>query len=152
MSRSPSLVAERSALFQIGEAAERTGLSLRTVRYYEEVGLTVPSQRSEGGFRLYCEDDVQRLLLVKRMKPLGLSLDEMRELLDLLARSAKSDELPTEELHDTAAALDAYAHRSDTQITTLEQELTDARHLRLRLGERLGRLEAALEQRATAAR
>ncbi|HUP31521.1 MAG TPA: MerR family transcriptional regulator [Gaiellaceae bacterium] len=139
-------------LCQIGDAAERTGLSLRTVRYYEEVGLVSPSRRSDGGFRLYCEDDVQRLLLVKRMKPLGLALDEMRELLDLLARSARSDELPTEELHETVAALDAYAHRSDAQITTLEQELNDARHLRLRLGERLGRLEAALEQRATAAR
>ena len=150
MSRSPSLVTEQSGLFQIGEAAERTGLSLRTVRYYEEVGLAAPSRRSDGGFRLYCEDDVQRLLLVKRMKPLGLSLDEMRELLDLLARSVRSDALSTDELRATAAALDGYATRSDEQIAMVEQELADARHLRLRLGERLGRLEAALDQRKVA--
>jgi DNA-binding transcriptional MerR regulator len=69
---------------QIGEVAERIGLSLRTIRYYEEVGLAVPSARSEGGFRLYVEDDVERLPVVMQIKPLRFSLEEMRELLDLL--------------------------------------------------------------------
>ncbi len=69
---------------QIGEVAERTGLSLRTIRYYGEVGLAEPSARSQGGFRLYTEGDVQRLLLLKQMKPLGLSLEQMRELLAAL--------------------------------------------------------------------
>lgn len=69
---------------QIGEVAERTGLSLRTIRYYEEVGLVVPSARSQGGFRLYTEPDIDRLQLIKRMKPLGFQLDEMRELLAIL--------------------------------------------------------------------
>ncbi|SDJ14694.1 MerR HTH family regulatory protein [Lentzea albidocapillata subsp. violacea] len=55
---------------QIGEA-ERIGLSLRTIRYYEEVGLVVPSARSQGGFRPYTEPDVQRLGVIMRMKPLG---------------------------------------------------------------------------------
>ncbi len=59
---------------QIGEVAERTGLSLRTIRYYGEVGLVVPSARSKGGFRLYTESDVARLLLIKQMKPLGVQL------------------------------------------------------------------------------
>jgi DNA-binding transcriptional MerR regulator len=44
----------------------------------------VPSARSEGGFRLYAEDDVERLRVVMQMKPLGFSLEEMRELLALL--------------------------------------------------------------------
>lgn len=69
---------------QIGEVAERTHLSLRTIRYYEEVGLVVPSARSQGGFRLYSDADVERLLLVRRMKPLDFSLDEMRDLLQTL--------------------------------------------------------------------
>ena len=69
---------------QIGEVAERTGLSLRTIRYYEEVSLVVPSARSQGGFRLYTEPDVQRLGVIMRMKPLGFQLDEMRELLGIL--------------------------------------------------------------------
>src|SRR5882757_5406134 len=68
----------------IGEVAERVGLSLRTIRYYEEVGLITPSARSQGGFRLYTEADVARLQLVKDMKPLGFSLDEMRDLLGVL--------------------------------------------------------------------
>ena len=66
----------------IGEVAERTGLSHRTMRHYDEVGLVTPSGRSEGGFRLYTEDDVARLLLIRRMKPLGYSIDEMKDLLD----------------------------------------------------------------------
>lgn len=69
---------------QIGEVAERTGLSLRTIRYYGEVGLVTPSSRTEGGFRLYTEDDVARLELVKAMKPLGYSLEEMGEVLDVV--------------------------------------------------------------------
>lgn len=66
----------------IGEVADRTGLSHRTLRHYDEVGLVVPSGRSGGGFRLYTEADVQRLLLVRRMKPLGYTLEQMRDLLD----------------------------------------------------------------------
>jgi MerR family transcriptional regulator, copper efflux regulator len=75
----------RSELVQIGQVAERTGLSLRTIRWYEEEGLVVPTSRTEGGFRLYSEDDVARLEVIKRMKPLGFALEEMRELLTLLA-------------------------------------------------------------------
>ena len=61
----------------IGEVATRTDLSLRSLRHWDEVGLLRPSGRSDGGFRLYTEDDVERLLLIRRMKPLGFSLDEM---------------------------------------------------------------------------
>lgn len=75
----------------IGEAANRVGLSLRTVRYYEEVGLVRPSGRTEGGFRLYTEQDVERLALVKMMKPLDFSLDEMRDLLELRDRVASGE-------------------------------------------------------------
>ncbi|MXS74183.1 MerR family transcriptional regulator [Microbacterium sp. CSI-V] len=66
---------------QIGELAERTGLSIRTLRHYDEIGLLRPSDRSEGGFRLYTAEDESRLLLIRRMKPLGYSLEQMGELL-----------------------------------------------------------------------
>ncbi|MBW4717255.1 MerR family transcriptional regulator [Saccharothrix obliqua] len=66
---------------RIGEVATRTGLSLRTIRHYEETGLVTPSARSPGGFRLYTETDVARLMVIRRMKPLGFSLDQMRDLL-----------------------------------------------------------------------
>ncbi|MEZ3155617.1 MerR family transcriptional regulator [Microbacterium sp. BWR-S6Y] len=66
---------------QIGELAERTGLSVRTLRHYDEIGLLRPSARTDGGFRLYTADDESRLLLIRRMKPLGYSLEQMGELL-----------------------------------------------------------------------
>lgn len=69
---------------QIGEVASQTGLSLRTIRYYEEMGLVTPSARSTGGFRLYTEEDVARLQVVKRMKPLDFSLEEMKGLMATL--------------------------------------------------------------------
>jgi DNA-binding transcriptional MerR regulator len=69
---------------QIGQVAARTELSIRTVRHYDDVGLVTPSARSPGGFRLYTEDDVERLLVIRRMKPLGFTLAEMKDLLQAL--------------------------------------------------------------------
>ncbi|WP_406247245.1 MerR family transcriptional regulator [Microbacterium sp. M] len=68
----------------IGELADRTGMSLRTLRHYDEIGLLTPSGRSEGGFRLYTDDDLRRLLVIRRMKPLGYSLEQMGDLLRVL--------------------------------------------------------------------
>lgn len=133
-------------LLQIGEAAERAGLSLRTVRYYEEVGLVTPSSRTDGGFRLYSEDDVQRLLVVKRMKPLGLTLDEMRELLEALELSAHPEELDVVDLSEAAVKLREYGERGDERIAKLERDLAEARTLRLRISERLGRCDGVLER------
>jgi MerR family copper efflux transcriptional regulator len=135
-------------LLQIGEVAERVGLSLRTVRYYEEVGLVTPASRSEGGFRLYSAADVERLQLLKRMKPLGLSLEEMRELADLIEHSDSPSTLRKGELRRLVDSLGSYADRADAAIEKLERELAEARQLRLRIGERLGRCEVTLEQSA----
>ena len=76
--------AEGLPLFQIGEVADRVGLSFRTIRHYDEVGVVVPSGRTEGGFRLYTDRDVDRLRRVMGMKPMGFALEEIRDVLDLL--------------------------------------------------------------------
>jgi len=68
----------------IGELAEKTGLSLRTIRHYDEVGLLKASGRTEGGFRIYTQEDLSRLILIRRMKPLGFSLEEMTDLLRII--------------------------------------------------------------------
>lgn len=68
--------------YQIGEVADEVDLSLRTIRYYEEIGLVEPSGRTEGGFRLYTDSDVERLRLVKALKPVGMSLETMADLLE----------------------------------------------------------------------
>ena len=77
---------------RIGEVAERTELSLRTLRHYDDIGLVTPSGRTEGGFRLYTELDVARILLIRRMKPLGFTLDEMHALLDIVDALAADPE------------------------------------------------------------
>ena len=81
---------------QIGEVAERTELSISTIRHYDQFGLVVPSARSHGGFRLYTESDIDRLLVIRRMKPLGFSLEQMRELLDA-THLLSADAAPTPE-------------------------------------------------------
>ena len=66
------------AVMHIGEVAARTELSLRSLRHWEEVGLLTPSGRTDGGFRLYTESDVDKILVIRRMKPLGFSIEEMK--------------------------------------------------------------------------
>ena len=68
---------------QIGELAKQAGVSIRTVRYYEELGLLSPSNRTSGGMRLYNETDVTRLRFIHQLRTLRLSLDEIKLALDL---------------------------------------------------------------------
>lgn len=82
---------EDPQLLHIGAVAERTELSLRTLRHYDEIGLITPSERSAGGFRLYSEADVERILLIRRMKPLDFTLEQMRELLEVTEAATRPD-------------------------------------------------------------
>ncbi len=68
---------------RIGEVAERVGVTTRTLRYYEEVGLVTPSSHSSGGSRRYDEADYARVLRIRELQAvMGFNLDEIRELLD----------------------------------------------------------------------
>jgi MerR family copper efflux transcriptional regulator len=117
---------------QVGVVAERLGLSVRTLHHWEEKGLVTPSHRSTGGFRLYTEADVERLLLIRRMKPLGFSLEEMRQLLDAFATLADD---PT----DVAALVFAEhcLRRTEAGRADLVQKLTWADEFSALLTERL---------------
>lgn len=110
---------------QIGEVAERTGLSLRTIRHYEDVGLVTPSARSKGGFRLYTESDVERLMVIRRMKPLDFSLEEMRDLLEITDRLS-TGEAADGELRHLRDRLDSYRTVADARCETLRTQLTAA--------------------------
>lgn len=112
----------KPASMHIGEVAHRTGLSLRTLRHYDEIGLVRPSGRSDGGFRLYAEDDVAKLLVVRRMKPLGFSLEQMAEVMEHVGTLA--DHAP-----DAGAAANARTH--------LMMILTEAAERRAKLERQL---------------
>jgi DNA-binding transcriptional MerR regulator len=67
---------------RIGEVAAATGLTVRTLHHYDEIGLLAPSARSEAGYRLYADDDVRRLYRIVAFRRLGFALDEIGALLD----------------------------------------------------------------------
>ncbi len=132
----------RDGMHQIGEVVEAVELSLRTIRHYDEVGLVPPSGRSRGGFRLYTDDDIERLRLVKHMKPLGFTLQEMRDLLDVRDRLEQG--LDDESERGTAQGrLAMYAALAEERVERLQEELRIARDfadaLRMQAGRRVRR-------------
>jgi MerR family copper efflux transcriptional regulator len=112
------------ATMHIGELADRSNMSLRTIRHYDEVGLLKPSGRTEGGFRLYTERDFTRLMLIRRMKPLGFALEEMAELLrviDSLGEAAAAE--PSAEVR---RALDGFIEQALARRAKLEEQMAMA--------------------------
>lgn len=107
----------------IGEVAERVGLSLRTVRYYEEQGLFEPAGRSDGGFRLYTDREVDRLLLIKQMKPLGFTVQQMSELLTA-HDTLNSDDAEAREAADRRIA--EFAEQAVARCEELRDQLARA--------------------------
>lgn len=109
----------------IGQVAERTGLSHRTIRHYDEVGLVTPSGRTDGGFRLYTGGDVERLLLIRRMKPLGFALEEMKQLLDTVDSLREN---PAD--IDARTALEAFISETEDRRARLARQLSMADEFR----------------------
>jgi len=78
----PEPMESERRLFRIGEVAERAGVSCRTLRYYEELGLLEPAGYSSGGARRYAEEDVTRLLRIRELQELlGFDLGEIKVVL-----------------------------------------------------------------------
>ncbi|MBI4354849.1 MAG: heavy metal-responsive transcriptional regulator [Candidatus Omnitrophica bacterium] len=70
----------------IGVIARQSGVSIKTIRFYEELGLVPRASRTEGRYRLYGPETVERLLFIRKAQGLGLRLDEIKEILDLADR------------------------------------------------------------------
>ncbi|WP_329500582.1 MerR family transcriptional regulator [Kitasatospora herbaricolor] len=125
---------------QIGEVATRTELSLRTIRHYEEAGLVIPSARSQGGFRLYTEADVARLMVIRRMKPLGFTLDQMRDLLEATDLLDSVEPLETAERAKLLERVRGYEQAAADRVADLRVQLSRAEDFAATLR---GRLQAA---------
>jgi len=108
-------------VWKIGELARRTGLTVRTLHHYDEIGLLSPAERSDGGHRVYDEAGVQRLYRIVSLRSLGFPLDAIKEALD-------------SERFDPRAAVDDHIERLETQVAREQQLLQTLRALRGRLG------------------
>ena len=111
--------------FQIGAVAERTALSHATLRHWDEAGLVSPSGRSIGGFRLYSEADIQRILVIRRMKPIGFTLEEMQQLLDAL-NVVSSTNAGADDRAAVRVALEAFAQQTQQSVDRIRRHLAYA--------------------------
>ena len=109
-------------MWTITEVCERTGLSARTVRYYEEIRLLPDVRRRSNGRRVYGADDLERLGFVSRLKALGLSLAEIRELNAVYAIGGSTQDMLTR-LRDLLAAHLADVDRRLAELGDLRDEL-----------------------------
>lgn len=103
---------------KIGALSARSGLPVKTLRYYEDLGLLPAIGRSEGGYRLFAEDSLRRLEFIRRLKTLGLSLEEIQSCLAV----HDAGELPCQ---DIQAMLKHQIERIERQISDLGQLRTE---------------------------
>ena len=117
----------------IGQVCEETGLSPRTVRYYEELGLLPGVRRRRGGRRVYGGDECERLRFIQRLKALGLSLQEIKELNDLYALAGSTRTM----LKRLDTLLESHIRGLDSRIDELTDLRDDMMHYRARVASRV---------------
>jgi DNA-binding transcriptional MerR regulator len=121
------------ATYRIGELAAKVGMTERTIRYYEELGLLESVKRLEGGTRIYTDDDVRRLKFVRKLKMLGLSLQEMHELEGIYTRQRSNRTV----LPRLIELLDAHLQTVDGRIAELGALRDEIRSYREHVAQRL---------------
>ena len=134
---------------QIGEVAERTGVTQRTLRFYEEKGLLKPPTRMDGGFRLYSENDILRLERIKRLKRLlGFPLAEIKEMVDAeeIKLQLRADYRPESAISQKKAQLVRAIEVTEKQYTLIRQKVADMAEMQSKLEERLEMFHGWMEQ------
>lgn len=132
------------AYLQIGEVAERTGVTQRTLRFYEEKGLLKPPSRMEGGFRLYSEDDVRRVEQIRKLQNLlGVSLAEIKEMVEAqeVLRELKAQYRPESGVAEKKAQLQKAIEVVKRQYAIVKQKTQQMEEMKSQLEERLRTFE-----------
>lgn len=106
--------------FQIGKVSEQTGLSIDAIRFYEKQRLLDRPPRTEGGFRLFSTQDIERIQFIQRAQQLGFSLPEIRELLIL----RRGDGEACSHVRDLLRAKVAAVRHKIAELGVLEEQLT----------------------------
>jgi MerR family transcriptional regulator, repressor of the yfmOP operon len=132
---------------RIGQIAERSGVTPRTIRYYEELGLLPRSEREQGKHRLYSDADVERLRELTRMRDLlGLSLEELRTM--IVAEEVRAEIRQrfneTESREERLDLLDKALPHIDTQLALVRRRLGELKELE---GELVDRRKRVLRRR-----
>lgn len=121
---------DREDLVQIGDLAKRLGITTRTIRYYEEIGLMGPPERLGGGTRMYTREDILRLKFILKMKNLGISLKEMQELAENYDENYDEYENFDRITPRLLEILDQHINKVDEKISSLSslrQDIVDYR-------------------------
>jgi DNA-binding transcriptional MerR regulator len=127
---------------RIGELAMRAGVSTRTLRYYEELGLLSPSGHSTGGARRYSEDDADRLVRIRELQEfMGLNLQEIRTILQ-----------GEDRLQALRAEFHAGGIRSERREQIVREAIEINAALRERVSERIANMERFLDELEAKAR
>lgn len=133
---------------QIGEVAERTSVTQRTLRFYEEKGLLKPPSRMEGGFRLYSEADIERVERIKRLQNLlGFPLSEIKELVEAeeVKLQLRAEYRPEAALSEKKAQLLKAIDVTQRQYDLIRQKVDAMAEMRGHLEERLQTFHGWLE-------
>ena len=141
-------------LVRIQEAAADVGLTARTIRYYEELGLLKPAARSEGDYRLYDADDVERLRFIKGLRDdAGFSLAEIGQLLEDEAARARNRERfrSTTDPDERKAILRDAFDRVDRQIASLRDKIGRLERMVTEAEGRRAHLQSHLDEIASGA-
>ena len=128
------------AYLQIGEVAERTGVTQRTLRFYEEKGLLKPPSRMEGGFRLYSEDDVRRVEQIKRLqKLLGFTLAEIKEMVEAeeVKWQLRAEYRPRADLAERRQNINKALEVTERQCAVIRQKVEALIEMQTHLEEKL---------------
>ncbi len=128
------------AYLQIGEVADRTGVTQRTLRFYEEKGFLKPPTRMDGGFRLYSEEDVGRVEQIRRLQNLlGIALAEIKEMVDAdeVLREIKAQYRPESDAIEKKRQLQRATEVVEKQYAIVRQKATQMQEMKADLEKRL---------------